>query len=100
MKEAPRRYQAEWMARMAYHPTTGDVEPELCEYHTEAFGTLEAAARACCERSCCGSEGFVNVQELTLDTNLFEATGLRRRGWRTVERYLCQGGVVVERVDG
>lgn len=92
------RYLAEWMSRMAHHPETGDVEPDLCEYETAAFGDMASAARHGCDRNCYGRECFVDVQEWDYDAALYDDTGRKRWGWRTAERHLCQDGRAVERV--
>jgi hypothetical protein len=93
------QFTAEWMHELAHCPETGDVEPELCEYRTKAFETMEAAAKYACEHNCYGSEGFVRVQEWAVNQAIYEDLGRKFWGWLDVERHLAQDGVVVEQVN-
>ena len=95
-----RRYIAKWMKKVGYHPETGDVEPDLCEYAEKNFGiaktALKSAARYACNHNCYGSEGFVDVEEWNADVF---GDGSMCGGWECVERWLCQDRKVIGRVD-
>ena len=84
---------------MAYNAETGDMEPDQCQYSTKSFTSarhntaavkriMAKAAEYACQHNCYGSEGFLIVQEWTQEF-----------GWDDRERWLCQDGKVIERVD-